>query len=86
MSQNLVTVEGAPRPLTEVEDIQVSVVRPDDSVVERDGVAVSSNTLRVYFHEEDLTLPGTYVGQVSFQAESAVSIFGPAFTIDVPPS
>lgn len=86
MRRGLVNVEGAPRPLTEVEDIQVSVVRPDDSVVERSAVAVLPSVLKVAFHDDDLTLSGTYVGQVSFQAGGAVSVFGPAFTFEIPPS
>lgn len=86
MMGDLVTVEGAPMPLTEVEDIQVSVVRPDASVVERIASAVSSNILAVDFHDDDLTLPGSYVGQVSCWVEGAVSIFGPAFTFEVSPS
>lgn len=82
----IVDVPKAPLSFLDAATIQVSVVRPDESVVERASVAVSDDVLDVDFHEEDLTLPGRYVGQVSCWVEGAVSIFGPAFTFEVSPS
>ena len=82
----IVDVAKTPVSFLDADSIQVSVVRPDDSVVERPSFAVSDDVLDVDFHDEDLTLPGTYVGQVSLMVDGAVSIFGPAFTFEVSPS
>lgn len=86
MSGTTVAVDKAPLPMTEATRIQATVVRPDDSVVEREAVAVDPKAILVKFHDDDLTLPGTYVGQVSCWVGGAVSIFAPAFTIEVSPS
>lgn len=82
----IVTVDKAPPALYEATDIVVSVVRPDESVVEREAFAVAVDALDLALHDEDLKLSGRYVGQVSYYADGVVSIFGPAFSFEVPPS
>lgn len=81
MIDMVVDVINAPLSLLDVTDIVVTIRRPDESVIERPAFAISDDVLDLDLHPADLTLSGTYVGQVSYQVDGATSIFGPAFQL-----
>ena len=79
----IVPVRNVPVSLLRVSHINVAIRRPDDSVVERPALAMSSEALDLELHEGDTILDGRYVGQVACRIDGAVSIFAPAFEFEV---
>ena len=85
MNDVVVTLHRPPVPMTQATNIQIALVRPDESVVERTARALTDHQLALDLHPEDLTLDGEYVGQVSCHVRGARTICAPAFHIEVVP-
>lgn len=77
----VVTVFGHDLDLRGATDIVATIVRPDETVVERPAVPFNERRIELALHEDDMVLPGRYLGEVSLNLDGDRHVFSPAFEL-----